>query len=183
MITKNTLCRSVNRKSFPSSWDAKPVAAAATAMFCRLIIFPTTPPLEFAAAIRAGFSPSRVAVSTWRFPNRALAEVSLPVRNTPNHPRTTPKNGNNLPVAAATNPSDSGPRASTADGMSRGIAEAMFVQTGEDEFVATEIARGPWDPNAQHGGAPASLLAHSFERLPGDHNRASPGLAKAGRCT
>jgi hypothetical protein len=74
--------------------------------------------------------------------------------------------------SAAANPGDSGPPASTAEdvsgGTSEGIAEAVFVQTGEHEFVATEIARGPWDPDAQHGGAPASLLAHSFEHLPAD---------------
>lgn len=33
-------------------------------------------------------------------------------------------------------------------------------------FVATELASGPWDPNAQHGGAPAALIARAFERLP-----------------
>ena len=33
------------------------VAAAATQILCRLIIFPITPPLEFAAAINAGFNP------------------------------------------------------------------------------------------------------------------------------
>jgi acyl-coenzyme A thioesterase PaaI-like protein len=33
-------------------------------------------------------------------------------------------------------------------------------------FVASELARGPWDPNAQHGGAPAALLMRAFERLP-----------------
>jgi acyl-Coa thioesterase superfamily protein/acyl-CoA thioesterase superfamily protein len=32
--------------------------------------------------------------------------------------------------------------------------------------VATELARGPWDPDAQHGGAPAALLMREFERLP-----------------
>jgi hypothetical protein len=31
-------------------------------------------------------------------------------------------------------------------------------------FVATELARGPWDPNAQHGGAPSALLARAVER-------------------
>lgn len=36
-----------------------------------------------------------------------------------------------------------------------------------ERFVATELARGPWDRNAQHGGAPASLLMRAFERLPG----------------
>jgi Thioesterase-like superfamily len=37
----------------------------------------------------------------------------------------------------------------------------------DGRLVATELARGPWDPNAQHGGAPAALLARAFERLPG----------------
>jgi hypothetical protein len=47
---------------------------------------------------------------------------------------------------------------------------AVFVpHEGElDRFVATELARGPWDPNAQHGGAPAALLMREFERLDGD---------------
>jgi Thioesterase-like superfamily len=38
----------------------------------------------------------------------------------------------------------------------------------DGRFVATELARGPWDPGAQHGGAPAALLMRAFERLPGD---------------
>lgn len=43
--------------------------------------------------------------------------------------------------------------------------QAVFV--GADGlFVATELARGPWDPSAQHGGAPAALLMRSFEQLP-----------------
>ena len=33
-------------------------------------------------------------------------------------------------------------------------------------FVATELASGPWNPNAQHGGAPAALIMRAFERLP-----------------
>ncbi len=33
-------------------------------------------------------------------------------------------------------------------------------------FVATALASGPWNPNAQIGGAPAGLLARAFERLP-----------------
>ena len=40
---------------------------------------------------------------------------------------------------------------------------AVFEQS-DGGFVATELARGPWDPNAQHGGAPAALLARAFER-------------------
>lgn len=41
--------------------------------------------------------------------------------------------------------------------------EAVFVRDGE-HFEATELARGPWDPQALHGGAPAALLVHAFER-------------------
>jgi hypothetical protein len=37
-------------------------------------------------------------------------------------------------------------------------------ETDGSTFVATELARGPWDPNAQHGGAPAALLARAIER-------------------
>ncbi|HTX29838.1 MAG TPA: thioesterase family protein [Solirubrobacteraceae bacterium] len=43
--------------------------------------------------------------------------------------------------------------------------EAVFIPQ-EEAFVATELARGPWDPGAQHGGAPAALLMRAFERLP-----------------
>lgn len=36
----------------------------------------------------------------------------------------------------------------------------------DDEcFVPTELTRGPWDPNAMHGGAPAALLARAVERF------------------
>jgi hypothetical protein len=52
-------------------------------------------------------------------------------------------------------------------------SEAVFVQRG-GRFVATELARGPWDRNAQHGGAPAALLARAFEAL-----EAPPGLITA----
>ena len=42
--------------------------------------------------------------------------------------------------------------------------EAVFLPDGP-RLVATQLARGPWDPDAQHGGAPAALLARAFERL------------------
>jgi Thioesterase-like superfamily len=45
-------------------------------------------------------------------------------------------------------------------------ALAVF-EPSDGRFVATELARGPWDPSAQHGGAPAALLVRAFERLPG----------------
>lgn len=47
------------------------------------------------------------------------------------------------------------------------MSKAVFVRSGQ-RFRATDLARGPWDPNAQHGGAPAALLMRAFENLPGD---------------
>lgn len=44
-------------------------------------------------------------------------------------------------------------------------AESVFERRNS-RFVATELARGPWDPGAQHGGAPAALLMRAFEELP-----------------
>lgn len=42
--------------------------------------------------------------------------------------------------------------------------QAVFVPR-DGRFVASELARGPWDPDAQHGGAPAALLMRAFEAL------------------
>jgi Acyl-CoA thioesterase C-terminal domain/Acyl-CoA thioesterase N-terminal domain len=45
---------------------------------------------------------------------------------------------------------------------------AGSVYVGRDgRLVATELSRGPWDANAQHGGAPAALLMREFERCAG----------------
>jgi hypothetical protein len=41
---------------------------------------------------------------------------------------------------------------------------SIFVADGE-RFVPTEHARGPWDPRALHGGAPAALIASAFEHV------------------
>jgi hypothetical protein len=46
------------------------------------------------------------------------------------------------------------------------MAEAVFIPAGDGRFIASELARGPWDPKAQHGGAPAALLMRAFEQLP-----------------
>jgi hypothetical protein len=35
----------------------------------------------------------------------------------------------------------------------------------DDGVFATEYTRGPWDPNHQHGGAPAALMVRAFEQL------------------
>jgi hypothetical protein len=40
--------------------------------------------------------------------------------------------------------------------------EAFFVRDGE-RFVPTELTRGPWDPDAQHGGPTAALLGTAIE--------------------
>ena len=62
------------------------MAATATAMLGNAIILPMTPAAEFTDAVNTGLSPIWFAVITCRFPKSALAEVSLPVRNTPSHP-------------------------------------------------------------------------------------------------
>ena len=43
------------------------------------------------------------------------------------------------------------------------LPDAVFHRDG-DRYVPTELARGPWDPNAQHGGPSAALLADLVER-------------------
>jgi hypothetical protein len=45
------------------------------------------------------------------------------------------------------------------------VADALYTLDGE-VAVPAELTRGPWDPTAQHGGAPAALIAHLVERLP-----------------
>jgi hypothetical protein len=44
------------------------------------------------------------------------------------------------------------------------MSESIFRADGE-RLAPTEQARGPWDPRALHGGAPAALIASVFERL------------------
>jgi acyl-coenzyme A thioesterase PaaI-like protein len=41
----------------------------------------------------------------------------------------------------------------------------VFLSDG-DRVTATVHGRGPWDPHAVHGGAPAALLAAAFEAMP-----------------
>lgn len=41
----------------------------------------------------------------------------------------------------------------------------LFDRTG-DRYVATELARGPWDPSSCHGGAPSALLAALVDTAP-----------------
>jgi hypothetical protein len=44
------------------------------------------------------------------------------------------------------------------------MSDSIFLAEN-DSFVPTEHARGPWDPRALHGGAPAALIAAAFERM------------------
>lgn len=48
--------------------------------------------------------------------------------------------------------------------------KVVFERDGE-HLVPTALAGGPWNPEAQHGGAVAGLLAHSIERLVPDGMR------------
>jgi Thioesterase-like superfamily len=43
------------------------------------------------------------------------------------------------------------------------MSESIFIAEGES-YRPTEHARGPWDPRALHGGAPAALITAAFER-------------------
>jgi len=43
------------------------------------------------------------------------------------------------------------------------MPESVYLPDG-DGFFATELARGPWNPHAQHGGPPSALLAQAVER-------------------
>jgi Thioesterase-like superfamily len=45
------------------------------------------------------------------------------------------------------------------------VPDAFYERDG-DRYAATELTRGPWDPDAQHAGPPAALLGREIERLP-----------------
>ena len=46
---------------------------------------------------------------------------------------------------------------------------AWIFEPAGASYVPSAHARGPWDPKAQHGGAPAALLAREIERVaPGE---------------
>jgi hypothetical protein len=42
------------------------------------------------------------------------------------------------------------------------MADSLFVADG-DGYLPTDLALGPWDPNALHGGAPSALMAAAIE--------------------
>jgi len=44
------------------------------------------------------------------------------------------------------------------------VPDSFYLPDG-DLYVATELTRGPWDPDAQHAGPPAGLIGREVERL------------------
>lgn len=44
------------------------------------------------------------------------------------------------------------------------MSEGLFTPSEDGRVQPTEHARGPWDPRALHGGAPATLITRAFER-------------------
>lgn len=48
-------------------------------------------------------------------------------------------------------------------------APALFVRDGA-RFLPTDLARGPWSPDALHGGPPGALLATRLEQHEGGHD-------------
>lgn len=44
------------------------------------------------------------------------------------------------------------------------MSDAIFEPRTGGRFLPTQVAVGPWDPSALHGGAPAALLAGELER-------------------
>jgi hypothetical protein len=44
------------------------------------------------------------------------------------------------------------------------VPEAFYERAAE-QFVATELTRGPWDPRAQHAGPPSALICREIEEL------------------
>jgi hypothetical protein len=45
------------------------------------------------------------------------------------------------------------------------MSDSLFIPSANGHVEPTEHARGPWDPQALHGGAPAALIARAFERV------------------
>jgi acyl-Coa thioesterase superfamily protein/acyl-CoA thioesterase superfamily protein len=61
---------------------------------------------------------------------------------------------------------------------------AAFYEPDGDLFVSTELTRGPWDPDSQHAGPPAALIAREVERLGGGRIGGEDGPpAQVGRIT
>lgn len=59
-----------------------------------------------------------------------------------------------------------------------------FYEPDGELYVSTELTRGPWDPDAQHAGPPAALIAREVERMGGGRIGGEDGApAQVGRIT
>lgn len=56
------------------------------------------------------------------------------------------------------------------------MTDALYDSDG-DRFLPTPLTTGPWDPGAQHGGAPSALLARAIEGID------APGPMQVARLT
>lgn len=56
----------------------------------------------------------------------------------------------------------------TAPTVTGSRAASLFEPARADRWTATELARGPWDPRACHGGPVSALLARAVERASPD---------------
>jgi len=45
------------------------------------------------------------------------------------------------------------------------LSEAVYMPLGDGRFMPTELARGPWSKDHQHGGAPTGLLTRAVEQV------------------
>jgi hypothetical protein len=45
------------------------------------------------------------------------------------------------------------------------VPACLFTRDGDDVYVPTDLTRGPWSPDAQHGGPPAALLVRAAEAV------------------
>lgn len=45
------------------------------------------------------------------------------------------------------------------------MAESLFTALDDDRYQPTELSRGPWSPDALHGGPVAALVAHAAETV------------------
>jgi len=52
----------------------------------------------------------------------------------------------------------------TMQNPSRSAATSLFEAAGPNRWTPTELARGPWDPRACHGGPVSALLARAVEQ-------------------
>lgn len=48
------------------------------------------------------------------------------------------------------------------------MVDALFRRLGAAQFEPTDLARGPWSPDALHGGPPAALIAAAAQDALGD---------------